>query len=44
MNTVSTVKEVKYSGSSLAVYITRELNMMEVKRGDKVKVTLEKVE
>lgn len=44
MNTVTTVKEVKHSGSSLAVYITRELNLMTVKKGDKVKITIEKVE
>lgn len=44
MDEITTVKEVKCSGSSLAVYITRELNMLDMKKGDKVKITIEKTD
>ena len=43
MNTVTSIKEVKSSGSSLAVYITRELNLLEVEKGDKIEITIKKV-
>ena len=42
MSTVTTVKEVKSSGSSLAVYITRELNLLNVDKGDKIEITIRK--
>lgn len=43
MNEISTVKTVRASGSSLTVYITRELNMLKVGKGDSVEVTLKKI-
>ncbi len=41
METVNAVKEVKVCGSSYVVYITKELKMIGVTPGEKVKVTIE---
>ena len=44
MNSITAVKEVKTSGSSKAIYLTTELNLLgDVNTGDKVKITIEKV-
>lgn len=43
MNTIQAVKEIRGSGSSCAIYITRELSYLGLTKGDKVKITLEKV-
>ena len=44
MNSITAVKEVKKSGSSKAIYVTTELNLLgDINEGEKVKVTLEKI-
>lgn len=42
MNEITTSKIVKTSGSSLAVYLTRELTMLGLNKGDAVEITLKK--
>lgn len=44
MDNIQTIKEVYTTGNSLVVSLTKELRMMELGKGDKVKITLEKVE
>ena len=45
MDSITAVKTVKKSGSSKAIYITSELNLLgDVKDGDKVRVTIQKAE
>lgn len=44
MNVITTVKEVKSSGSSLAVYLTRELRLLNLNKGDRIKVIIEKTD
>lgn len=44
METVTSVKEVKASGSSLAVYLTRELTLLGICKGDRVEITIRKVD
>lgn len=44
MQEISAVKTIKHSGSSLAVYITRELTMLGVEKGQKVEIIIRKVE
>ena len=44
MDKITAIKEVKKSGSSKAIYVTTELNLLgEIDEGQKVKVTLEKI-
>lgn len=44
MDSVNAVKEVKICGSSYVVYITKELKMINVAPGDKIRVSIEKEE
>lgn len=41
---IEATKEVFTSGGSLIVYLTNELKMLDVEKGDKIKVTIEKIE
>lgn len=41
---ITTIKKVSHSGNSLCVFMTNELDMMGIKRGEKVKLTIERVE
>ena len=43
MDRIQAVKEIRGSGSSCAIYITRELGYLGLTKGDKVKITLEKI-
>lgn len=43
MEKIETVKTIMVSGNSLAVFLTTELKMMSLEKGDTVKVTLERV-
>ena len=43
MNSIEVVKEVKSSGTSFALYLTKELRMLDVNKGDKVEVTIKKI-
>lgn len=45
MNTITAVKTVKMSGSSKAIYITSELNLLgDIQVGDKIEITLKKID
>lgn len=44
MDKIEATKEIMVTGSSLAIFATRELKMLNLAKGDKVKVTFEKVE
>lgn len=43
MQNISATKRVRKTGSSLVIYITDELRMLEVGNGELVKITIEKV-
>lgn len=43
MNTIEVDKEITVSGNSLVVKVTKELRIMGLDAGDKVRVTLEKI-
>lgn len=43
MYQIQATKEIFTTGNSLVISLTRELKMLELGKGDKVKVTLEKV-
>lgn len=43
MNSITVVKQVKESGSSLAIYLTKELRMLELEKDDNVEITLKKI-
>lgn len=44
MDNIQAIKEVYTTGNSLVVSLTRELKMLELGKGDRVKITLEKIE
>lgn len=44
MKSITAVKEVKSSGSSLAIHVTRELKHLSVGKDEAVKITIEKIE
>ncbi len=41
---IEATKEVFTSGGSLIVYLTNELKMLELDKGDMVKITIERIE
>lgn len=41
---IETTKTVKVQGNSLVLVLTKELKLLDLKEGDVVKVTLEKIE
>lgn len=43
MDQIQAVKEIFTTGNSLVISLTKELRMMELGKGDKVKVTLERI-
>lgn len=43
MNKIEAVKEIMITGNSLAIFATRELKMLDLEKGNKVKVTFEKI-
>lgn len=44
MNKIEAVKEIYTTGNSLVISITKEVRMMGISKGDKIKVTIEKVD
>ena len=44
MKSITAIKEIRLQGTSLVVIATKELSMLGLKKDDKVKVTLEKIE
>ena len=45
MNTITAIKTVKMSGSSKAIYVTSELNLLgDIQVGDKIEITLKKID
>lgn len=43
MNNIQAVKEIMVSGGSMCIFVTREIKMLELNKGDKVKVTFKKI-
>lgn len=44
MNKIECIKTVSISGNSLVVPLTKELKMLEIEKGDNVRVIIERVQ
>lgn len=44
MNSIQAIKEIYTTGNSLVVSITKEVRMLGLDKGDRIKVTIERIE